>query len=70
MPITPAELAAVEGVAAVKAERYGQEFLDIAMKYAYKLSGKQASVQLVRNFVMHVTTEVVGVLICYALHNT
>jgi len=36
-------------VAAVKAERYGQEFLDIATKYTCKMPGKQASVELVRN---------------------
>jgi len=40
------ELAAVEGVAAVKAERYGEEFLEITMNFTCKLSGNQASVEL------------------------
>jgi len=35
------ELAAVEGVAAVKAERYGAEFLEITMKFTCKLSGNK-----------------------------
>jgi len=39
LPLTVPELAAVEGVAAVKAERYGTEFLEIAMKFTCKLSG-------------------------------
>jgi len=33
------ELAAVEGVAAVKAERYATEFLDITMKFTCRLTG-------------------------------
>ena len=47
MPLTMPELAAVEGVAAVKAERYGQEFLDITAKFAFNLPGNEASVELV-----------------------
>jgi len=48
LPITVAELAAVEGVAAVKAERYGQEFLDITMNFTCRLTGNHAtSIELV-----------------------
>lgn len=46
LPLTVSELAAVEGVAAVKAERYGTEFLEITMKFTCKLSGNQPSVEL------------------------
>jgi len=46
LPLTVSELAAVEGVAAIKAERYGQEFLDITTKFTCRLTGNQASVEL------------------------
>jgi len=39
LPLTLSELAAVEGVATVKAERYGTEFLEITMKFTCQLSG-------------------------------
>jgi len=39
LPLTVSELAAVEGVAAIKAERYGTQFLEVTMKYTCNLSG-------------------------------
>lgn len=38
LPLTVAELAAVEGVAAVKAEKYGPQFLSVTMDCACKLT--------------------------------
>lgn len=42
LPLTTAELAAVEGVAAVKAEKYGPEFLGLTMDYTCKLTALDA----------------------------
>lgn len=46
LPLTVAELTAVEGVASIKAERYGAQFLDVTMKYTCKLSGTFADLQM------------------------
>lgn len=42
LPLTTSELAAVEGVAAVKAEKYGPQFLSLTMDYTYKLTAIDA----------------------------
>jgi superfamily II DNA helicase RecQ len=40
LPLTMSELAAVEGVAAIKAERYGSQFLEVTINYTCQLSGE------------------------------